>query len=79
MTAPYNAYKIIHSELALIIVIGSYEPYHDISSVFISNKTVSGAGKLCWSTTPASRYTGGVEPNGLSSNSLFLSSDRIAQ
>ena len=29
MAAPYNAYKIIRSE------------YHDISSVFISNKTAS--------------------------------------
>ena len=51
----------------LIIVIGFYEPNHDISSVFISNKTVSGAGKLRWSTTAASRYTGGVGPIGPSS------------
>ena len=50
---------------ALIIVIGFYDPYHDISSVFISNKTVSGSGKLRWSTTPASRYTGGAGRNGL--------------
>ena len=32
--------------LALIIVIGFYEPYHDILSVFNSNKTVSVARKL---------------------------------
>ena len=44
---------------ALIIVIGLYEPYHDISSVSISNKTDSIARKLCWSTTPASRCTRG--------------------
>ena len=34
MTAPYNAYKIIHSELALIIVIGFYEPYHDTNAKY---------------------------------------------
>ena len=44
---------------ALIIVIGFYEPYHDILSVLITNKTVSFARKLRWSTTPASRHTGG--------------------
>ena len=37
---------------ALIIVIGFYEPYHDISSVF-NSKTVSVARKLRWSSTPA--------------------------
>ena len=61
MAAPYNAYKIIRSELdsALIIVIGFYEPYYDISSVFISNRTVGVARNLRWSTTPASRHSGG--------------------
>ena len=44
---------------ALIIVIGFYEPHHDISSVFISNKTVSNARNICWSTRPASQHTGG--------------------
>ena len=29
----------------MITFIGFYEPYHDISSVFISNKTVSVASK----------------------------------
>ena len=43
---------------AWIIVISFY-PYHDISSVFISNKTVSGTRKLRWSTRLASHYTGG--------------------
>ena len=63
---------------ALIIVIGFYEPYHDISSVSISNKAVSGARKLRWSTRPASHYTRGAGRNGTSS-SLFLSSARLAQ
>ena len=38
--------KSYTQNLALIIVIGFYEPYHDISSVFISNKTVSFAGSF---------------------------------
>ena len=62
MAAPlsaYNAYKSYVQNSTMIIVIGFYEPYHDISSVFISNKTVSVARKLRWSTIPASRYTGG--------------------
>ena len=50
---------------ALFIVIGFYEPYHGISSVFISKKTVSVARKLRWSTTPASRHTGGAWPISL--------------
>ena len=58
---------------ALIIGIGLFEPYYDISSVFISNKTVSGARKHCQSTRPASRYTGWERPNGLSLLCFFLS------
>ena len=42
----------------------------DISSVFISNKTVSVAGNLRWSTTPGNHYTGGVAK---SSTSFFVS------
>ena len=72
--------KLYVQNSPLIIVIGFYEPYHDISSVFISNKTVSGAGKLRWSITLASRYTGGMGPNGpCNYSSLFLSSARLAQ
>ena len=56
---------------ALFIVVGFYEPYHDISSVSTSNKTVSGARKLRWSNRPASRYTRGAGRNGTSS-SFFL-------
>ena len=46
MVAPYNAYKILRSELgsdyyshieAFITIIGFYEAYHDILNVFISN------------------------------------------
>ena len=49
MAAPYNMEKIIHSELGSDYShIGLFEPYHDISSVFISNKTVSFAGALHW-------------------------------
>ncbi len=48
---------------ALIIVTEFYEPYHGISSVFISNKTVSVARKLRWSTKPASRHTRGARRN----------------
>ena len=63
---------------ALIIVIRFHETHHDISSVFISNKTVSAARKLRWSTRPASRHTVGAWPNRTSS--LFLlSSARLAQ
>ena len=57
---------------ALIIIIGFYEPYHDISSVSISNKAVSGAGKLRWGTRPASRYTRGVGRNRLYNSSCFF-------
>ena len=67
----------------LITVIGFYEPYHDISSVFISNKTVSVARKLRWSTIPASRHTRGAGRNGLLLSfflSFFLSSSaRLAR
>ena len=49
--------------LALFIVIGFYEPYHDISSAIISNKTVSIARTLRWSTIPASRHTRGAGRN----------------
>ena len=48
---------------ALIIVTEFYEPYHGISSVFISNKTVSVARMLRWSTKPASRHTRGARRN----------------
>ena len=41
--------KLYVQNSALIIVIGFYEPYHGISSVFISNKSVSVARKLRWS------------------------------
>ena len=64
---------------ALIIVISFYEPYHDISSVSISNKAVSDARKLRWSTRPASRYTRGAGRNQLYNSSLFLSSARLTQ
>ena len=65
--------------LALIIVISFYEPYHDISSVFNSNKTVSVARKLRWSTKPASRHTG-WEGRISQLLSFFLSSSaRLAQ
>ena len=47
MVAPYNAHKIIHSEFGSDYSHRLYERYHDISSVFISNKTVSAARKLC--------------------------------
>ena len=43
------------------------------SSVFISNKTDSGARKLLWSTTPASQHTGGEGPNGLRMKFFFVS------
>ena len=74
--SPYNAYQIIRSELALIIVIGISEPYHNISSVFISNRTVGVARKPHWSARPASRHTGG---RGLMNYFWFLSSARLAQ
>ena len=47
----------------LIIVIGFYEPKHDNSGVFISNKTVIVAGKFRWSTVQASRHIRGVGRN----------------
>ena len=62
---------------ALITVICCYEPYHDISSVFITNKTVSGARKIRWSTTPASRHNRGAGRNSTSSSAS--SSARLAQ
>ena len=50
MAAHITRTKSYVQNSALIIVIRFYEPYHDISSVFISNKTVSAARKLRWST-----------------------------
>ena len=67
---------------ALIIVIGFYEPYYDISSVFISNRTVGVARNLRWSTTPASRHTkggGGVGRISLLLSFFLSSSARLAQ
>ena len=64
---------------ALIIVIGFYEPYYGISSVFISNRTVGVARNLRWSTNPASRYSGGAGLNGTSSFLFLLSSARLAR
>ena len=61
MAAPYNVYEVRHSELGSDYSHRLCEPYRDISSVFTSNKTVSIAGKLCWSTTSASCYMGGRE------------------
>ena len=70
MAAPYNAYKIIRLELGSVYSHRLYEPYHDISSVLISNTAVSVARKLRWSTTPASQHTGGSGPISLL-HSLF--------
>ena len=78
MAAHITRTKSYVQNSALIIVIGFYEPYYDISSVFISNKTVGVARKLFWSTRPASRYTRGAGRN-CTSSSLFLSSARLAQ
>ena len=61
---------------AVITGIGFYEPFHDISSDSISNKTVSIARKLHWSTRPASQHTGGEGPNSII---LSSSSARLAQ
>ena len=46
MVAPHNTYKLYVQNSALNIVIGFYEPYHHILSVFISNQTVSVARNL---------------------------------
>ena len=77
MAAPYNAYKIIRSELGLIIVIGFYEPYYDISSVFISNKTVGVARNLRMSTRLASRHSGGEGRNRTILSSFFSQASTI--
>ena len=84
MAAPYSAYKIIRSELGSDYSHRVYEPYHGISSVFISNKTVSVARKLRWSTKPASRHTRGAGRNRtllliLILILILLSSGRLAQ
>ena len=61
MAAPYNVYKITRSQLGSVY---SHRllSYTMTSRVFINNKTVSIASKLCWSTTPASRLTRGAGP-----------------
>ena len=80
MAALYNAYKLYVQNSALIIVIGFYEPYNDISSVFISYKTVGVARNLRWSTRPASRHTWGAGRNSTSSSaSASSSSARLAR
>ena len=55
--------KLYFQNSALIIVIGFYYSYHDISSVFITNKTVSVTRKLQWSTIQASQHTRGAGRN----------------
>ena len=62
MAAHITRTKSYVQNSALIVVIGFYEPYHDILSVSTSNKTVGVARKLHWSTTLAGKHTylGGV-------------------
>ena len=79
MTAPYNTYKIIRSKLDSDYSYRLYEPYHDISRVFISNKTVSVGRKLRWSTTLASQHTRGAGRNSLLLSFFLSSSARLAR
>ena len=78
MAAPYNVQKNrMFQNSVLIKMIGLYEPYHDISSVFISNKNVSIARKLCWiphrQVAILNREGGGEWPNHLLQSFFFFS------
>ena len=63
---PITRAKSYLQNSALIIVKGFYDPYHDISSVFISNKTVSVA------NSPVAAKGGGGGGGGEGRNHTLL-------